>query len=137
MAYHTKQSACVLEILEKNQERHLTAEEIYWLLKSSDTPVGQTTVYRQLDKLVRLGKVRKFARGDSDGACYQLVPVGMPCQSHFHLKCTSCGKLFHADCEFLEQLGAHIAKEHQFTIDPSKTVFYGLCADCAKEKTQS
>lgn len=136
MAYKTRQSACILQLLEENKDKHLTAEEIYSLLKETDHPVGQTTVYRQLDKLSKEGRVRKYARGDQDGACYQFAEHGPRCE-HYHLKCTSCGKLFHADCDFLQELSAHIQKEHGFQMDCSKTIFYGVCAECAKEKSST
>lgn len=136
MAYKTRQSACILQLLEENKDKHLTAEEIYSLLKEAGQAVGQTTVYRQLDKLSGEGKVQKFSRGDQDGACYQFAETNH-CHEHYHLKCTVCGKLYHAECNFLNELSAHIQKEHGFQMDCSKTVFYGVCAECAKEKSST
>lgn len=137
MAYKTRQSECILHILEQNKHRHLTAEQIYFLLQECGSPVGQTTVYRQLEKLSKEGKVRKFSGGDGDSACFQLAEDVGACHDHYHLKCTECGKLYHAECDFLKELSAHIEKVHGFQIDGSRTVFYGLCADCAKEKHRS
>ena len=134
MAYKTRQSASILHFLEEHANQHFTAEEIYDHLKASGTPAGQATVYRQLDKLLKDGTVRKYARGDRDGACYQFAQ-GQGHREHYHLKCTVCGKLYHADCDFLSALSDHILKEHGFQMDCSQTVFYGVCAKCAKENT--
>ena len=30
----------------------------------------------------------------------------------------------------LEGIDAHLADKHGFSLNPSRTVFYGLCADC-------
>lgn len=133
MAYKTRQSAEILSLLAQNRERHLTAEEIYFLLKSKGETVGQSTVYRQLERLFSEGKVRKFAGADGLGACFQYAENGVVCRAHYHLKCVACGCLLHAECGFLNTLSEHIQKEHGFTVDNGRTVFYGLCADCAEK----
>lgn len=133
MPYKTKQSESIERLLWENRARHLTAEELYRLLREAGVSIGQTTVYRHLDKLCADGTVRKFLGGDS-GACYQLTQGGDACRAHYHLKCTACGKLIHAQCAYLDTLSAHIQKEHGFLVDGSKTVLYGLCSDCAKKE---
>ena len=50
---------------------------------------------------------------------------------HFHLKCTGCGRLILVECDYLGEVSKHVLEHHQFTIDNTKTVLYGLCADCA------
>ncbi len=136
MGYKTRQSVEILSLLAENKERHLTAEEVYLLLKSRGESVGQTTVYRHLERLCEAGKVRKFAGADGGGACFQLAENGEVCRAHYHLKCTACGALLHAECDFLNALSEHIQKEHGFAVDNGRTVFYGLCADCAKKGEQ-
>lgn len=136
MTYKTRQSALILQVLEENRDRHLTAEEIYLLLKERGEPVGQTTVYRHLEKLCADATVRKYAGGDGDSACFQLADA-KNCKMHYHLKCTACGRLFHTECAYLNTLSEHIKNEHGFLVDSSKTVLYGLCKTCAKEKQHS
>lgn len=136
MAYQTAQSRRILTLLQENKERHLTAEEVYLLLKEKGETVGQTTVYRHLEKLCAEGVVRKFAGADGGGACFQLAENGTVCKAHYHLKCTACGALFHAECDFLDELSNHIRADHGFLIDGGRTVLYGLCADCVKKEKQ-
>ena len=38
--------------------------------------------------------------------------------------------------EELEELGGHLKAEHGFVINPLRTVFYGLCTDCADKKVK-
>lgn len=136
LSYNTKQSKMVFDILLENKDRHLTADEIFESLKEKGESVGKTTVYRHLEKLCASGEVRKFAGGDGDSACYQYAGKNAECREHYHLKCTECGKLIHAECNFLSELSAHIYNEHGFKIDGSRTVLYGVCGDCLKKERQ-
>ena len=62
-------------------------------------------------------------------------PVGNKeeCAVHFHLKCITCKKLIHLNCDFMNGIEQHILKEHHFQVDSSRTVFYGQCEDCMKQ----
>lgn len=133
MGYETKQSRLVDSFLKENTEKHFSAEDVYFALVSKGEKIGRTTVYRQLDKLVETGKVRKFIVGENDACCYQYNDEH--CHNHYHLKCSGCGRLIHTECDFLDKLSKHIFDDHQFAIDGSKTVLYGTCKSCAKENT--
>lgn len=134
MGYETKQSRLVSEFLKANADRHYSAEEVYFALVKGGGHIGRTTVYRQLDKLVDDGRVRKFSSGDNDACCYQFCNPDV-CHNHYHLKCSGCGKLIHTECDFLDKLSSHIFSEHRFVVDSSQTVLYGLCPDC-QERTE-
>ena len=126
--YNTRQRDLILEFLQTNKSRHLTAEEIAEGLRGQR--VGKSTVYRTLDLLIREGSVRRFFIEDGASACFQYAPPDGACKMHYHLKCYNCGALFHVECEFLDQVEAHIFERHGFQIDNSKTVLYGVCQDC-------
>ena len=128
--YNTKQKEKLLEYLISNKEKHTNVQEITAFLSAEGSPVGVATIYRQLDKLVEQGLVRKYAFDGKTSACYQYIEDNEQCRSHFHLKCLSCGRLIHLDCEHLAELAHHIEEEHGFEIDYSQTVFYGRCGDC-------
>ena len=133
MNYNTKQSKLVYNFLENNPHKHFSAEEVYFALISDGNNIGRTTVYRQLDKLCDEKKARKFLSGDNNACCYQFESEH--CHNHYHLKCSSCGTLIHTECDFLDKLASHVFNDHQFKIDGSRTVLYGICEDCGKEKT--
>ncbi len=130
--YKTKQRDYILQFLIKNQEKHVTVDDVVDHLKSAGNPVGKATVYRYLDKLVGQGDVRKYLLEDS-GACYQYNADQKSCAMHFHLKCVTCKKLIHLHCDFLNEIERHILTDHHFTIDPSRTVFYGQCENCKSQ----
>lgn len=129
MIYRTKQSELILSCLKQNSDRHLTIEEISDILKSDNNPVGTATIYRNVEKLVSDGLVRKYSTDSGKSACFQLVS-SHGCKNHFHLKCTLCGNLFHASCPVLDSIGEHIYSHHGFEVDNTRTVFYGICKNC-------
>lgn len=125
--YNTKQRDEILEFFSKHRGRCFSAKDI---IKSGEIKSGEATVYRTLSKLAESGVLKRFTDG-SAGACYQLAE-GADCDKHFHLRCEKCGKLIHIDCEFMAEIKGHIEENHDFYVDLGKTVFYGLCGDCAK-----
>ena len=133
--YRTKQGQLVLECFKNNSGIHLTIEEICNILKSEETPVGTTTVYRQVQKLLEEGIITKYSVDSESGACYQYS--GKECKMHFHLKCTNCSKLFHATCDYIQSVESHIFNHHGFQVDNSRTVFYGVCRECLRNKKKS
>ncbi len=128
--YKTKQRSLIEEEL-KSAQGHITVEELTDRLCAKGSAVGRTTVYRSLERLVEEGKAQKYsAVGES--SCYQFLE-GKECCEHFHLKCTSCGRLIHIECDHIKELAEHIGLEHGFEVDKLKTVLYGKCEDCRKK----
>lgn len=128
--YRTKQRDLILNYFMENNNRHVTAEEVVDHLKEQGTSVGKSTVYRYLEKLVSQGRVRRFFIEEGYGACYQYAGENKQCHEHFHLKCVSCGMLLHVQCDLLVEAEKHILNDHDFIIDNTKTVLYGLCDKC-------
>lgn len=132
--YNTKQKEKLLNFLISNKDKHTNVQQISAYLSSEGTALGTATIYRQLDRLVEQGEVRKYIIDEKTGACYQYIDSPQDCKSHFHLKCVQCDRLVHTDCSMLAELDRHILEHHRFTIDPSKTVFYGVCSDCMNKE---
>lgn len=126
-SYNTKQKDCILSAIQKMGDNHFTAEQILESLKAEKLSIGVSTVYRHLDKLCAEGELQRLATLSDKGACYQAKNCT---QKHFHLKCVKCGGLEHLSCEKLTMISQHVEREHDFVIDSSKTVFYGLCRNC-------
>lgn len=128
--YNTKQKKLILSFLINNNDKQLTCEYISDNLKNIGTPVGKTTVYRYLEKLASDGKVRKIADTESKSTLYQIIDEDMNCESHLHLRCLGCGEFVHLGCDFMHGVNEHIQKHHNFTVDNTKTVIYGMCSEC-------
>lgn len=130
--YRTKQREEILAYLESTGGQHVTAKSVHRALGQSGSNIGAATVYRQLDKLVEEGVVRRFTLGQNEAACYEYVGENASCEHEhcFHCMCTQCGKLYHMECDHLAGIAEHLSEEHGFFIDPQRTVFYGICDEC-------
>ena len=131
--YKTKQRELLLDYLEQVPGIHVTVNDVCEHCKKIGRPIGQTTVYRQLERMVDEGLVNKYILDGNSAACFEYVPESdqTETQSCFHCKCEQCGRLIHLQCEELAAIGDHLQKHHQFLLNPMRTVFYGLCEDCA------
>ncbi len=132
--YKTKQRDLILSCLRENKAQHISVDKIMELLKAEGSSVGQTTVYRNLDALVKDGIVLKYTVAEGIGACYQYAEQSERCSTHYHLVCIDCGQMIHLQCKFLDEISTHIHDEHQFNLDNFKTVLYGYCSKCATAK---
>jgi Fur family ferric uptake transcriptional regulator len=100
-------------------------------LSNAGISISPATVYRQLEHLAEEGLVVKSTPEGEKSACFELVDrASCHDDSCYHLKCESCGMLFHSDCHEVDKLKMHMSKEHGFLIDARRTVIYGLCQDC-------
>jgi len=129
--YNTKQKEKLLNYLISNKDKHVNVQTISAYMSEEGTPLGTATIYRRLDKLVEQGVVRKYVIDGKTGACYQYIDSQSNCHEHFHLKCIKCERLIHIDCGHLKGISEHILAHHGFTVDSSKTVFYGVCSECS------
>ncbi len=130
--YHTRQKRLILACLREKQDEHVNVENILGYLRENGETVGQTTVYRYLDKLVQNGVILKYIGLDANSASYQYVGEPAAHKDHYHLVCLQCGRLVHLNCKYIDEFAAHIQNDHSFSLDCMKTVFYGYCADCTK-----
>ena len=129
--YKTRQKEAIMEYFIAREGQHVTAAGVVDYLRGQGQTIAPSTVERCLERLENEGVLRKYVIDESSAACWQYIREHETCEHHFHLKCTRCGRLIHADCEFLSELDHHIAEHHGFRVDSRKTVLYGLCADCA------
>lgn len=133
MAYSTKQQQAVLHCLEERSHETLTANELAEELRRSGNPVGLATIYRQLEKLEKLGRIHKV--NTEEGAVYQYCPHQDDAHPNcFLLRCQQCGHLVHLDCTHLQELYDHISQQHHFRIDTYRTVLTGLCESCMEQE---
>ena len=133
--YNTKHSGDILDYLKENPGVHLTAQEICRHLNDMGKSVGLTTVYRQIERLVGNGLVNKYVLDGSESACFEYVGDDgqMRDKNCFHCKCLGCDKLIHLECSEILNLETHLKADHDFVLDMTRTVFYGLCKDCRRK----
>ncbi len=130
--YKTKQKDILLDYLKSRSGKHVTASDIYNHLTDQGKSISQATIYRQLEKLVDDGVINKYIIDAGSPACFEYSGHDNHADAEvcFHCKCEQCGKLIHLHCEELENIREHLFEEHNFSLDPIRTVFYGKCDEC-------
>ena len=112
----------ILEIFQKGQQRHMTAEDVFRVLLQERSDVGLATVYRvlaqfeQADILVR-------SHFESGKAVYELNEG----QHHDHLVCLDCGRVEEFFDAEIEQRQHAVAKAKGFAIADHALSLYAHC----------
>ncbi len=125
--YHTRQKDIILNFFKTHADECFCAKDI---INNDALPLGEATVYRYLSKFTKENKLKKFISDNRGGAFYQYSDNDICANCHIHLKCLSCGQLVHLNCSFMMQIENHMKEIHNFSLDNSKTVIYGLCEHC-------
>jgi len=129
--YHTRQKELILECMKEQAGTYLTIHEVEELIKAKEQKIGQTTIYRNLDKLAEERKLIKASIEGYSGNCYRYIPEEE--RNLFSLKCEDCGSVVNIKCPELAHLCSHVVEEHHIKINPVKTMFYGKCEECSQE----
>lgn len=116
----------ILEMLEQNRDRHLSAEDVYRALLESGDDIGLATVYRVLTQFEGAGIVQRH-HFEGNQAVFELAEG----EHHDHLVCTACGSIEEFYDEVIEQRQEAIAAEHGFEIGDHSLILYGKCRQCS------
>lgn len=132
--YATKKRQVILDILKDNNEKDFSVKEIEGCLKQTDIDINVTTIYRYLDRLAESGQLLKHSTENGKNFTYQYIAPEKKCDSHLHMKCSICGRIYHLECEFMNELKKHIYKHHAFTLECKTSMLYGICDECQKRQ---
>lgn len=109
----------ILEILENNRDRHLSAEDIYKELLDTGEDIGLATVYRVLTQFETAGLVNRhnFEGGHS---VFEMDEG----QHHDHMVCVETGEVVEFMNDEIERLQREIARKHNFELIDHSLVLY-------------
>ena len=131
----TPQRKEILQIfIDSGEDKHLSAEEVYELLKKKDFDFGLATVYRNVELLNSLGILIRVDFGDGC-ARYELNSSNPQLHQHHHLICLNCKKIIEFEEDLLEHLETVIEKKSDFQIVNHEVKFFGYCSEC-KDKVK-
>lgn len=126
----TPQRKEILQIfVEHAGNEHMSAEDVYKILRENDSDIGLATVYRALDLLSELGILVQIDFGDGC-ARYELNTADPKIHHHHHLICLKCKKVIEFEEDLLEDLETDIAEKSGFEILNHEVKFFGYCAQC-------
>lgn len=127
----TKQRLLVLEAIASRPEKHLTAEEIFELVKVGYPEIGLATIYRTIQLLCELHLIDRI-NFDDGFVRYEIGNIHGQEQKHHHhhLICRECGKVISFQDDLLEELEAKITATTGFTVVDHEVKLYGCCIEC-------
>ena len=126
----------ILELFEKAEPRHLSADDVYRILLSKKMDIGLATVYRVLTQFEQAGLLERH-HFESGKAVFEIKAGG---HHHDHLVCINCGRVEEFYDEEIEKRQKKIAKERGFAIQEHALYLYAECIKDAcphREKTDS
>lgn len=125
----TTQREIILRVLLENEKDHLSAEDVFMLVKAKYPEIGLATVYRTLELLAELHIVAKMNFGDGV-ARFDLRDEEHE-HMHHHLICHSCGSLKEIKDDWLLEIEERIEREYGFKVLDHRLDFTGNYKSCA------
>ncbi|QAY66222.1 Fur family transcriptional regulator [Paenibacillus protaetiae] len=124
----TPQREATVFVLLANEDDHLSAEDVFLLVKEKAPEIGLATVYRTLELLHELHVVEKLNFGD--GVARYDLRADNSKHHHHHLICTECGSVDEIKEDWLLPLEERLEKEYGFAVDDHRLDFQGICHRC-------
>ncbi len=119
----------ILEILENSDEqRHMSAEDVYKTLLGHDEDIGLATIYRVLTQFEAAGLVTRH-NFEGGHAVFELNEG----HHHDHILCVKCGRVDEFVDETIERRQQDIASTRGFTITDHSLTIYGICGECQEK----
>lgn len=114
----------ILELFEKSDVRHLSAEDVYKLMLKEGTDTGLATVYRVLTQFEQAGLLVRH-HFESGKAVFELNQGS----HHDHLVCMQCGRVEEFYDAEIEKRQIKVAEDRGFRIHDHSLHIY---ADCTR-----
>lgn len=119
----------ILDLFERHQDSHLSAEDVYRILLDEGIEIGVATIYRVLTQFEQADILMRH-HFETGKAVYELNKGG----HHDHLVCVKCGMVTEFHNEQIETLQDKIAEENGYRIVDHALYMYGVCSACQKKE---
>lgn len=124
----TPQREATVRVLLENEEDHLSAEDVFMLVKDKAPEIGLATVYRTLELLSELHVLEKMNFGD--GVARYDLRNDSTHHHHHHLICVQCGAVDEIMEDWLGELEERLDAEFHFQVLDHRLDFQGICHRC-------
>ncbi len=112
----------VLEVFQRTERRHLTAEDVFKALLAEGSDIGLATVYRVLMQFEQAGLLSR-SNFESGKAVYELNEG----QHHDHLVCLDCGRVEEFYDPQIEHRQRDVALSRGFDLQEHSLALYARC----------
>ncbi len=111
-------------------EGHLSADELFALVKKSEQRIGFATVFRTLKALKECGLAREIDLNDGRARFEKLYKR----PAHHHIICDECSKTIEFYSPGLQKLEEEIVSRYGFKPLRRKIQIFGICRECQQQK---
>ena len=116
----TKQRELILQILNQS-DRHLTADEVFFLAKLKMPSIAMATIYNNLNAMHEAGMINRL-HIDGTADCFDKIV-----EPHDHLLCDHCGKISDLHLPSLSQtIESYLGTE----IESYDLTVHYICPEC-------
>lgn len=112
----------ILEVFQRTERRHLTAEDVFKMLLAEGADIGLATVYRVLMQFEQAGLLLR-SNFESGKAVFELNEG----EHHDHLVCLDCGRVEEFFDPEIEQRQRTIAVQRGFQLQEHSLALYARC----------
>jgi Fur family ferric uptake transcriptional regulator len=109
----------ILEILERNTEQHLSAEDVYKALIDNGEDVGLATIYRVLTQFEAAGIVQRH-NFDGGHAVFEIAGTA----HHDHMVDIDSGEVVEFFDEEIERRQRQVVEQHGYKLQDHSLVLY-------------
>jgi Fur family transcriptional regulator, ferric uptake regulator len=126
----TPQRETILQVFQNLvQGHHLSAEDLYNLLREQHEDISLSTIYRTLKLMARMGILRELelAEGHKHYEINQPYPY-----HHHHLICVRCNKTIEFKSESILKVGARTAQKEGYHLLDCQLTIHAVCPTCQR-----
>ncbi|MDR4508777.1 MAG: transcriptional repressor [Candidatus Brocadiaceae bacterium] len=123
----TPQRLMIFKALESDK-CHPSAEQVYKRVKEIYPSVSFTTIYKTLETLRDLGKIKELTI-DEDRKHYDINT-----SIHHHFICSTCKVILDVFEDFSPNIDVPTSLEKDFTVSEFQISFYGTCKNCNEQE---
>ena len=120
----TKQRELILQILNQ-ADRHLTADEVFFLAKLKMPSIAMATIYNNLHAMTDAGIISRVPV-DGGADCFEKTA-----DKHDHLLCDSCGKLSNIR---LPRISDELSVTLGIKIEGYDLTVHYVCPECRRKR---
>ncbi|MEF7615429.1 ferric iron uptake transcriptional regulator [Aquincola sp. MAHUQ-54] len=112
----------ILEVFQRGEHRHMTAEDVFKALLAEGADIGLATVYRVLMQFEQAGLLSR-SHFESGKSVFELNEG----QHHDHLVCLTCGRVEEFYDPEIEKRQRAVAQSRGFELHDHSLALYAAC----------
>jgi Fur family ferric uptake transcriptional regulator len=130
----TSQRETIIRIFQEAGDKHLSAEDVFAVLKEAGEQISLATTYRTLRMLVQMNILRELDFAETHKH-YELIDENAP--PHHHIICMNCNKTIEFEDEDINSLGKKIAEKYGVEVLDMQFQIFANCVHESDDEDRS